>query len=270
MHTIFSDGTCTLEDIFEIASSKKLAAISITDHDTTEAYPEAISLGSRIGIDVISGVEFSSSLNGKDIHILGYGIDVHNLKLQELLQKMRDERVDRIRKMVQLLNNIGVDIRFETVQEIAGNGTMGRPHLAAALVKEELCYSFREAFDKYLGYDCPAYVEKFEFHPFDAFELIHEVGGVAVLAHPAITKVDEHIASFVEHGLDGIEVYYSSPHAANQSYYAKLCRKYGLLQTGGSDFHHPHNRNDIGNVKISYKLFETLLEAIEAKKGINN
>ncbi|KMQ52154.1 PHP domain protein [Chitinispirillum alkaliphilum] len=259
IHTTFSDGSCSVEEVMNIASEKKLEAISITDHDCTDAYPLASKIGDSMGIEVIPGVELSSEIQGTDIHILGYYIDITNQALQKKLKEMKQARFIRAKKMVANLNKQGIDLRFDTVLGIAGVGAIGRPHIAAAMLKEELVYSFREAFDKYIGYGLPAYVEKLKMHPKEVFSLIKHAGGIPVLAHPGVTKVDERIPEFIRDGLMGIEVYHSEHPGSVQRHYLKICKKQNLAYTGGSDFHSSnHNKSEIGSQQIPFSTVESL------------
>jgi len=261
IHTIHSDGSSTVKEVLEAASRKALAAIAITDHDCIDAYPYAVELGSQLGIEVIPGLELSSEIEGTDLHILGYFIDTANSILNRRLTEMKDARYVRARKIVENLNNQGIDLRFDTVLSIAGIGAIGRPHIAAALLREELVYSFREAFEKYLGYGLPAYVEKYRMQPKEVFDLIKQAGGVPVLAHPGITKVDERITEFIRDGVLGIEAYHTEHTATFQQNYIKIARKNGLAITGGSDFHNSsHNKSEIGIPRVPYSAVKSLKE----------
>jgi predicted metal-dependent phosphoesterase TrpH len=261
IHTKFSDGTHPAEEIIEIAAAKKLKAISITDHDCIDAYPLAQEIGSKVGVEVIPGVELSSEISGVDIHILGYDFDIHVPALISKLAELKKARYARAEKIVENLNRQGIDLRFETVLNIAGGAAIGRPHIAAALLKEELVYSFREAFDKYIGYDSPAYVEKMSMHPLEVFRLIREAGGIPVLAHPGVTKVDERIPQFIREGLMGIEVFHSEHIGAMERHYMQYCRKHDLAFTGGSDFHNGNqSKSEIGHPKVPYSAVESLKE----------
>jgi 3',5'-nucleoside bisphosphate phosphatase len=263
IHTKFSDGTHPVHEILEAASGKKLKAISITDHDCIDAYPIAQELGAASGIEVIPGVELSSEIGGVDIHILGYFLDIHNPQLIAKLAELKKARYARAEKIVENLNRQGIDLRFETVLHIAGNASIGRPHIAAALLKEELVYSFREAFDKYIGYESPAYVEKLNMHPEEVFRLIRGAGGIPVLAHPGVTHVDERIQQFIGAGLMGIEVFHSEHNAAAERHYLQYCRKHGLSFTGGSDFHNRNqSKSEIGVPKVPYSAVESLKEKL--------
>ena len=259
IHTKYSDGACTVPEIIEAAVAKKMRAIAITDHDCIDAYPMALMLGTEAGIEDIPGVELSSEIQGADIHILGYCLDIANSQLSRRLSEMKIVRYERAQKIVANLNRQGLDLRFETVLDIAGEAAIGRPHIAAAMIREELVYSFREAFDKYLGYECPAYVEKLTMHPREVFELILAAEGLPVLAHPGITRVDDRIPEFVRDGLAGIEVYHTEQSGEQVEHYLGLCRKYNLACTGGSDFHSAtQTKAEIGHPRIPYSTVESL------------
>lgn len=263
IHTSFSDGILTVKEVLENASAKGLRAISITDHDCTDAYPLAVQLGAQMGIEVISGVELSSEIDGTDIHILGYFVDPDNPAFSKKLIEMKEARYIRAQKIVDNLNKQGIDLRFETVLGIAGVGAIGRPHIAAAMLREELVYSFREAFDRYIGYGLPAYVEKLKMHPHEVFDLIKGAGGIPVLAHPGVTQVDVRIPGFVSEGLMGIEAYHTEHPASAERYYLRIAKKYNLAITGGSDFHNSnHNKSDIGSPSVPYSTVISMKEKL--------
>jgi predicted metal-dependent phosphoesterase TrpH len=259
IHTKCSDGTSSVDEVLGAAAGKGLKVVAIADHDCIDAYPYASTRGAQLGIDVFTGVELSSESCGIDIHVLGYFVDIGHPAFNVKLQEIKEARYYRAQKIVQNLNRQGIDLRFDTVLKIAGDGAIGRPHIAAAMLKEELIYSFREAFDKYIGYDSPAYVEKLKMQPREVFDLILEANGIPVLAHPGITKVDERIPEFIRDGLMGIEVFHSEHSLMVQRYYRRLCRKHGLLMTGGSDFHSPdHNRAEIGYPRVPVSVADSL------------
>ncbi|MGM0443790.1 MAG: PHP domain-containing protein [Fibrobacterota bacterium] len=261
IHTVHSDGTNTVSEILDVAQMRGMTAVSITDHDTLGAYPEAIEEGRRRGIEVIPGIELSCEHQGYDIHVLGYFIDYTDKTLTEMLRRMRDARYLRAREMVENLNSIGVDLRFDTVLRFSAGGAIGRPHIATALLHEEFVYSFREAFDRYIGYDCPAYVEKMQLSPRRVFDLVRNAKGVPVLAHPGVTGVDSMIPGLINDGLAGLEVYHSDHRKSVRRKYAKMCKKYHLLFTGGSDFHcdkHRANQNMVGDPYLRSSLLEGL------------
>lgn len=263
IHTVHSDGTSTVKEIIDVAYQRGLAAISITDHDCTDAYPLALELGAAVGLEVIPGVELSSEVDGNDIHVLGFYIDPENPAFSSKLKEMKDARYVRAQKIVSNLNEQGIDLRFDTVLSIAGVGAIGRPHIAAAMLKEELVYSFREAFDKYIGYGLPAYVEKLKMSPKNVFDLIKNAGGVPVLAHPGVTQVDERIPEFVRDGLMGIEVFHTEHPSCAERHYMRLARKHNLAFTGGSDFHNNnHNKSEIGSTSVPYLTVNTLKDKL--------
>ena len=259
IHTSYSDGECSVRSIFEIAQNKELRAISITDHDNIDANILALQIGDETGIEVITGTELSLEINGVDVHILGYLVDVNNITLKNKLQEMKEARFIRAKKIVQNLNHQGIDLRFETVLKIAGNGAIGRPHIATAMLNEELIYSFKEAFDKYIGYNAPAYEEKLKMTPKEVFRLILDAGGIPVLAHPGVTRIDQLIPQFIKAGLCGLEVYHPEHNSSAKRYYREYCRKKNLVITGGSDFHSlTQSKVEIGIPKLQYSIVKNL------------
>jgi predicted metal-dependent phosphoesterase TrpH len=266
IHTRFSDGALIPEDVLIAAKKKGLSAISITDHDAVGAYPFVIEKGKEMGIEVITGVELSCGVGKNDIHILAYFFDYENNRLLSALEEMRAARYTRAKKIVKNLNNLGIDLQFETVLRFAGRsldggGSIGRPHIAEALLHEEFVYSYREAFEKYLGYDCPAYEDKMQLSPFDVFDLIKDAGGISIMAHPGVTNVDYLIPELIKQGLSGLEVYHADHNITQRKHYATICKKDRLLFTGGSDFHRTTNKvhsTEIGEPPIRYSLLEGL------------
>jgi len=268
IHTNYSDGISTVKEVMDTAAARGLKAISITDHDCIDAYPLASEIGSELGIEVITGVELSSEIEGADIHVLGYFVDIDNPAFNSKLKEMKDARFVRAQKIVSNLNKQGIDLRFDTVLSVAGVGAIGRPHIAAAMLKEELVYSFREAFEKYIGYGLPAYVEKLKMHPKEVFDLIKHAGGLPILAHPGVTKVDERIPEFIRDGLLGIEAYHTEHPVAAERHYIRICKKYKLAFTGGSDYHNSnHNKSEIGIPKVPYYTVKSLKEKLASEVG---
>lgn len=268
IHTSYSDGECSIKTILEIAQKKELRTISITDHDNIDANPLALKLGNEIGIEVISGTELSLEIEGVDVHILGYFVDINNKNLNDKLQEMKEARFIRAKKIVHNLNRQGIDLRFETVLKIAGNGAIGRPHIATAMLNEELIYSFKEAFDKYIGYNSPAYEEKLKMTPKEVFRLILDAGGIPVLAHPGVTRIDQLIPKFIDAGLAGLEVYHPEHNSSAKRFYREYCRKRNLVITGGSDFHsHTQSKVEMGIPKLQYSIVKNLKQKLESIHG---
>jgi predicted metal-dependent phosphoesterase TrpH len=249
VHTTFSDGDMSPTEVVEAACEMGLAGIAIADHDEIAGYAEAVEAGREHGLGVLPAVEFSTYEGKADIHILGYLLDTTNEKLLEHLTMFRDARRNRGIKMVERLREMGVDIEVDSVLEIAGEGAVGRPHIAQALLRKGAVTNYEEAFRKYIGFNSPAYVQKYQLRPHDAFDIIREADGVGVLAHPGTLKRDDLISGFVAAGMRGIEVYHE---------------KMGLVATGGSD---SHGRKDGALLLGSCTVPASVIEALEQAKS---
>jgi predicted metal-dependent phosphoesterase TrpH len=259
IHTSSSDGLLTPKEAVEIAKECRLCAISITDHDAIDGFVKAKGKADELGIELTSGVELSVTHKGEDFHLLGYLIDYENPEFLKKINGFREERSIRGDKMVEKLNALGIDLRLDTVKAIAGNGSVGRPHLADALVKEEFVHTYDEAFARYLGYHAPAYVPKRYLTPKEGIDLIHLVRGVAVFAHPGTSRSQQAIYDFLEMGLDGIEAYHSQHDRNMTTHFINLAKKLGLIYTGGSDCHgRRKGKVLIGTVKVPYRCLEML------------
>lgn len=262
MHSNLSDGTLTVPEIIETAARRRLSAIAITDHDNIDSWEIGRPLAREHGIELIPGVEISSSWEGSDIHILGYFFDPTNLNLNTALERSKRRRLLRAKAMVRKLDRLGIRIRFEKVLSYVQGGTVGRPHIARALLEEEYVKSFQEAFEKWLGSDCPAYVDTESLTPMEAIALINNAGGAAVMAHPEHTDRDDIIPMMVQAGLKGIEVYCHRISSSSRRKYQEIARRYGLVWTGGSDSHGERpGAPGIGSVKVAHTVVEKLLEA---------
>lgn len=263
IHTFYSDSTSSPEEVVNEAISAGLSCIAITDHDTIDGIGPTVKLAKEKGLEVLAGIELSTEINGKDLHLLAYCFDPKDPELLKVIAQAQDGRIERIKKMIAKLKDLGVDnIDFEEVRVLAQSKSLGRPHLATVLKSKGWVTDLSQAFHKYLGEDAPAYVPKFKLSPFDAIKLVRDAGGVAVLAHPMVTNRDELLPVLVEAGLQGIEVYYPNYPPVAIEYYEKLARKYNLLMTGGSDAHGKAKTNTyIGRAKIPYELVEKLKAA---------
>ncbi len=242
-HSTASDGTLSPEALVELAAERGLSAIALTDHDTVAGVAPAQERGKALGVEVVPAVELGASLDGVgEIHLLGYFIDIKNKTLRDRLAWLRDERRSRGRKIVERLKDMGVSISVEQVEKIAKVGSVGRPHIARALVENGHVASMKEAFERYLKSTGPAYVKRELLNADEAIGLVREAGGVAVLAHPCtLGRKDRELPwvlqSLMAMGLEGIEVFYSQ-HTSEQVWqYEELAQRFGLLVTGGSDFH---------------------------------
>lgn len=239
LHTTESDGRLTPPELIEMVVQKGLKVVAVTDHDTTDgleaawksaaAYPE---------LSVIAGIELSTDIPGNEIHILGYHIDYMNQNFQNILVGFRKSRLTRAKEMVERLAELGISVEWERVKEIAGQGAIGRPHIALAMVERGYISQPQEAFEKYIGRNGMAYAERPKQTPAEAVKLILQAGGVPVLAHPAqIEGLDQVIADLKDAGLKGIEVHYAEYDQSTINTLAKLASNYDLLPCGGSDYH---------------------------------
>ena len=259
IHTRCSDGTSPPEAIPSLASQAGLEAVAITDHDAVDGIDRAIAGNTCNGLEIIPGVELSTTLGGADIHILGYYIDWKDRTLLEWIALFREKRLERARKIVEKLRALGLDLRFDTVLEVADGAAIGRPHIADALVNEELIRFYGEAFTRYIGYDGPAYFPKYAISPSEAIRLIRRAGGIPVLAHPGSVHRDEYIPAMVRDGLMGIEVFHPIHPPMVRRHYEALAIKHGILRTGGSDYHGDgRGRSQIGCERVPGGLAENL------------
>jgi len=259
VHTSESDGTLTPGQLVKQALSSGLSAIAIVDHDTVGAIAEALAAAQDTDLEVIPGIELTAQYEKQEIHILGYFLDCQNKALLKQLSLLQLNRIERVHKIVKNLEEQGVKLNAQDVFDISGKGTVGRMHIAKALVKAGLVTTTGEAFRKYIGDKSPAYVLGFNLSPAEAINLIKEAGGVAVLAHPYMLHNDELINELVGWGLQGIEVYYPEHSQSMVNFYLDLAKKLNLLVTGGSDFHGSVKPDiKLGMIKIPIQLVEKL------------
>ena len=259
LHSLFSDGTYAPEEIAAHAHRLALAAVALTDHDTVEGCAPCALACERFHIEFIPGTELTAEQNGNELHILGYFVDIYNPELLAEIAKFQAVRQNRIREMVARLNQLNVPLEAETVFAMANCRAPGRPHVARALVKEGLCSSLDEAFERFLKKDRPAWVPKFKMSAAEGIRLIHQAGGVAIMAHPGLNRTDDLIPEMVEAGLDGIECFHTK-HSTNMSeHYLELADRFNVLVTGGSDCHGlSKGKPLIGTVKLPYQHVEKL------------
>ncbi len=255
MHTTASDGRLTPTELVELAAAKGLRTISVSDHDTTAGLVEAQLAVNRVsGMRLIPGIELSCDVPGGEVHMLGYFMDVEDPGFQEILANFREGRLARGEGMVAKLAEFGLHIEWERVLEIAGDASVGRPHIAQALVEKGYFPEPSEAFREYLGRNGKAYVERAKLTPPDAVKLLNDVGGVAVFAHPWFERrgnepePEQSLIETVEElkaaGLHGMEVHYSMYDEATVDWLADVARAYDLIPCGGSDYHHSGNSRE--------------------------
>ena len=239
LHTTASDGRLTPTELINLLAGRGLEVVAITDHDSTEGLGEAYEAAKAYpGLTVIPGAELSTDVPGSEIHVLAYFLQYNNSELQGTFQRFREGRLHRARGMVDKLREMGVEIQWSRVQEIAGDGAVGRPHIAQAMVEKGYIHQPQEAFVKYIGRNGPAYVEREKLTPQEAVGLIVRHGGVPVLAHPAeIPDLDDTVEQLKAVGLAGMEVFYAQYSPEKVMELADVAREHGLLPCGGSDYH---------------------------------
>lgn len=259
-HTTFSDGLMSPEALVHHAIARRLSALAITDHDSVEALSRA-----RPALDatleLVPGIEISTSQNGLDLHILGYYVDAEDTALLARLERFREERRERALAIVERLKTLGAPIDGDQVFAAAGPGVVGRPHIADALVRAGHVDSLDAAFRIYLGARGGAFVPRPAFRPADAIALIHQAGGLSVLAHPGANLPVTIVEQLVGQGLRGIEVWHPQ-HGTNAiRHYRALAAKFGLLETGGSDFHGPSRSAELGDIAVPFSVLAALKDA---------
>ncbi len=237
LHTNYSDGALSVQELVQKAHDAGLSAIAVTDHDNVAAIDEAIEWGASLGVEVVPGLELSATMGEKDLHILAYFVDHRNQTLLDYLAFFRRERYKRAERIVEKLNKINVPLELEAVLEQAGVGSIGRPHIANAMVEQGFIESYHEAFSKYIGVGGPAYEKKYQVSPEEAFKLIAQAGGLSFLAHPGKYTTEFELSELMKLGMDGIEVVHPSHDPNRQAFYRSLVEQYFLLESGGSDFH---------------------------------
>jgi predicted metal-dependent phosphoesterase TrpH len=276
IHSNASDGTFSPEQILDQARESHLVAIAITDHDTISGSKEAIRIGPPPDLKFITGVEISANPPASfpcsgSFHILGYALDLDNSALNQMLEELQQARKNRNPRILQKLKELGFPLTLEEVNAEVGDGQMGRPHIAKVMLKKGYVGSINEAFDKYLGKEKPAYVDKYRMECDQAIELIRHAGGIPVLAHPGLVEpttdlpFESLIKTLTAMGLKGIEVYYPEHTPESVVEYTAMAKHYGLLMTGGTDFHgalKPDLKMGFGkgDFFVPYELYEKLMD----------
>lgn len=251
LHTTYSDGFFSPQDVIGKAKSKNISIISITDHDSVSSFEEASVFAENEGILLISGTELSTYIDGREIHILGYFLDTQNDELKKILKFFCDERTHRAERILWKLKNQGITIGIEEVLESAKNSPITRPHIASLLVDKGFVKTYYEAFNLYLGNNAPCYERKIHIDPGTVFEVVTAADGLSFIAHPANTPEDI-IRKLIDAGVDGIEVVHPSHSPSQEKSFRELANAYFLLQSGGSDFHggKKNDEDNFGNFCI--------------------
>lgn len=252
-HSTASDGTLAPAELIARSARRGLRVVALTDHDTTAGVHEAQEAASRHGLHLIPGVELSTGVPRGELHILGYGIDPGDRALQDEIARFRDDRVLRAGRILDRLDDLGIELDRAFLDRIGPDASTGRPHIARAMIEAGVVTTVSEAFDRFLAVGKPAFVPRAQVEPEDAVRLIHGAGGIAVMAHPfSLPNPDEVLQRMVAAGLDGVETYYGEYDARQRASLQAMADHFRLLVTGGSDYHGPAFREgrELGSVDI--------------------
>jgi len=260
-HSTCSDGALTPAELVRRASERGVERLALTDHDTVSGIAAARDAGAGCGVSIVAGVEISAFF-GQEIHVLGYFMDADDPNLVEVLARQTGGRVERVRRIADRLARLGLPIDVEAVLASA-DGNVGRPHVAQALIDAGHVPDFEAAFTRLLGKSGAAYIPASRLTGAHAIRVIHDAGGAAVLAHPGVERVDEDLPQLVDAGLDGLEIDHPAHDPGTRAKYAGLAKRHGLVSTGGSDFHRPEGRVDLGDHGVSAEA----LAALEARSA---
>lgn len=260
VHTTASDGVLNVEEVIKLAIDEGLRGIAITDHDTIKGLAQAEELSAIYNFIVIPGIELSTEWLDKEVHIIGYLLNYELAIVQEKLEELQNARYLRMFKMVEKLNEYGYKLDIDHIISLSGSGSIGRPHLALALLEKGYVSSVKEAFQKLIGRGCIAYVPRMKLTPFEAVQFIRKVGGVPVIAHPSLSKVEGLIYELIDYGLMGVEVFHPEHDLENEKRLLEMCNKWDLLITGGSDFHGYGREGsfNIGSKTVKVDILERL------------
>ena len=270
IHTIYSDGSFPPAVIIRHAVKNNLKIISITDHDSVDGIAASIEEGEKSGVEVIPGIEISTTVDTGEIHILGYFIDYTDEYFLKSLKRIQEIRIKRMSVMVDKLKKLAVDIDFDELIEYVSNNSICRLHLAHFLKKKGIVGSVYEAFDRYIGSGKPAYEKMNALTPEEGIELISNAGGVSILAHHGLTRRDDLIDAMIYTGLNGLEVYHSGHSEEDTNRYFQMTKDKGLLVTGGSDCHGEKKLNILmGRVKLPIQYVDRLKAEVSNIKFIN-
>jgi len=262
LHTTASDGSLAPQELVRLAVDQGMDVIAITDHDCVDGIAPALEEAQYFPrLQVVPGVEVSTDVARGEVHVLGYFIDYLDPSFAGTLERLRDSRQLRAQKMIEKLSSMGIDIEWERVKQVAGSGSIGRPHIAKVMLERGYVSSFKEAFAKYISRDGPAYVEREKLTPEEVVDLIVKAEGLPVLGHPSeIEDLEDLVSRLQRVGMVGIEVYYAGYSKQVTGYLASLASKYHLLATGGSDYHGTDNPTEtqMGGVTIPRECVERL------------
>lgn len=269
-HSTASDGVRSPQELIRLAKKSDISVLAVTDHDTLDGLPAADAEATRIGVQFVPGVEITAHVDDLEVHILGHFIDPDNHRLAEFLTSSRSDRIERMHRMIDKLWALGLPLDADEVVRLAQGPSVGRPHVAQAMIRRGYVTSLKEAFDRYLTSGKPGYVERSRIPAAMAIRAIKGAGGIASLAHPGQYGHDEIIPFLVQHGLDGLELYHPEHHTESLFRYERLCLEYGLLAVGGSDYHGTEGLRSmgLGRPALPEARFEQLLAARRAVVAI--
>lgn len=273
VHSSYSDGTCSPTDLVSLASNLSLLAFALTDHDTMDGIPEALQAASQIpgAPEIIPGIELSTDYHGKDIHIVGLDLPYHSDALQDFLAEQRKKRLQRNHRMIDKMAADGIPISYQKMADLFGEQVWTRAHFAHFLMSIHLVPTMRDAFDAYVGEDCRYFIPSEKISPAEAVSVIRKFGGIPILAHPLQYHFSESdlrllLRQLKSSGLIAMEIYYSSYHETDVQFLTALADEYGILPSGGSDFHGEHKPHislgcGCGDLHIPYKILKQLRTA---------
>ncbi len=270
-HSTASDGIYAPAELLQRAKDIGLRIVALTDHDSTGGLQEAVQEAGKLDIDLIPGIEINTDVAGGEVHVLGYFLEYERPAFQDVLKVLRDARVRRGQRMVELLNEQGIAVSWERVREIA-RGSVGRPHVARALMEAGYVQSIGEAFDKYIGKGCYAYVPRYKLTPVDAVHFIASANGLPVIAHPlelpGLEELRNWLPELCDAGMVGLETYYGPYTDEEVQVLRALAETYHLISTGGSDFHGPGiHPTPLGGRHVPFEAVERLKAGAAKRHG---
>jgi predicted metal-dependent phosphoesterase TrpH len=269
LHTTASDGRLTPYELVRRAAELELDVIAITDHDSVEGIQPALEEAKNYPrLMVIPGVEINTDVPKGEVHILGYFINYRDPEFNRALEELRNSRYERGKRMVARLSEMNIKVNWDRVVELAGNGSVGRPHVAQAMLEQGFVSSLKEAFDNYIGRNCPAYVERKKLTPQEAVKLVLDAEGFPFLAHPAeIESLEQFVLKLKKAGIVGIEIYYNGYDSSIIAQLEKLAKRHDLISSGGSDFHGIDDciGTSMGSVDVPRDSVEKLIQLSKQK-----
>jgi hypothetical protein len=262
-HTSYSDGYYSPAELVIKAKNAGIDILGISDHDNVKGIPEAIETGKKIGVEIIPGLEISSDLKDREVHILAYFFEPDNKELERYLTFFREERLKRAIRIIDKLRALGFNISIEDVLKRTNHSAVGRPHIAQTMVEEGLTSSYFEAFNKYIGNGCPAFEKKVHLSPQSACKIISDAGGLSFIAHPGFMP-EVLLKELIDAGVDGIEVIHPSHSQQQIKFYRGIVNEYFLLESGGSDFHggKREDENNLGKFSPANHVLEAMRQRL--------